>query len=492
MSTIKEVPEPKISPYLQFLYGLFNFLLLGVMVFSFLSVGGFTAFPGSHVSNTTDSPRAQTELPKAVAVQGLKLVGSGNERNTWRAPDRVPQCSMDSCFNYSRCDDMEELLVYHYEAANSPSWLFKDALKRSRYYTTDPEKACLFLVTVDRRLEDYGSALKSLPHWNNGLNHIIVSIADNWVKSKTVAGSDSIEMASTMTSITHQTTYRSGFDISAPVPQRKFYSGLQTLKALDRKYFLTFKGTRYLQDSGAGGFRSNPVLRRMHNGDDIIVATTCKQVFKKQNILTFRFLFGILISGSMLKPNSSQLVSLPFVILMSFLSLMFCVQATVNSASPGLPEVKAECEKDQSIYNHYKFDDLMNSTFGLIPAGRGPSSYRLLEVLSAGSIPVVISDNFVLPFDSLIEWRRCLFVFPTSQTQRTVPTLRSLNKEEIESRQDYCRFIYREFFMDDAKVVVTTAMALKARFFGVLPKLIPTVPLPPRPLNSEQPILKSL
>lgn len=443
MSTIKEAPEPKISPYLQFLYGLFNFLLLGVMVFSFLSVGGLTAFPGSHVSNTTDSPRAQPELPRAVAVQGLKLVGSGNERNTWRAPDRVPQCSMDSCFNYSRCDDMEELLVYHYEAANSPSWLFKDALKRSRYYTTDPEKACLFLVTVDRRLEDYGSALKSLPHWNNGLNHIIVSIADNWVKSKTVAGSESIEMASTMTSITHQTTYRSGFDISVPVPQRKFYSGLQPLKALDRKYFLTFKGTRYLQESGAGGFRSNPVLRRMHNGDDIVVATTCKQ-------------------------------------------------ATVNSASPGLPEVKAECEKDQSIYNHYKFDDLMNSTFGLIPAGRGPSSYRLLEVLSAGSIPVVISDNFVLPFDSLIEWRRCLFVFPTSQTQRTVPTLRSLNKEEIESRQDYCRFIYREFFVDDAKVVDTTAMALKARFFGVLPKLIPTVPLPPRPLNSEQPILKSL
>lgn len=177
---------------------------------------------------------------------------------------------------------------------------------------------------------------------------------------------------------------------------------------------------------------------------------------------------------------------------MSFLSRLFPLQATLNDVSLRQPEVKAECEKDQSVYNQYKFDDLMNSTFGLIPAGRGPSSFRLLEVLSAGSIPVLISDNFVLPFDSLVEWRRCLFVFPTSQMQRIVPSLRSLHRKEIEFRQDYCLFTYRTFLADDDKIVETTAMALKARFFGVLPKLIPTVPLPPQHLNSEQPLLKSL
>lgn len=137
------------------------------------------------------------------------------------------------------------------------------------------------------------------------------------------------------------------------------------------------------------------------------------------------------------------------------------------------------CAKDISVYNQYKSDDLMNSTFGLAPAGKGASSLRLLEVLSAGSIPVVISDKFVLPFDTLIEWRRCLFVFPTSQLHRIVPTLRSLNPEEIEFRREHCQFIYREFLENDDKIVATTAMALKSRFFGVLPKLTPTVPLPP-------------
>ena len=203
-------------------------------------------------------------------------------------------------------------------------------------------------------------------------------------------------------------------------------------------------------------------------------------------------LFKLLIPGSMLKPNSFLLGSVLVFVDMSFFSWMFQLQAKLNGVSLRQPEVEAECEKDQLIYNEFKFDDLMNSTFGLIPAGRGPSSFRLLEVLSAGTIPVVISDNFVLPFDSLIEWRRCLFVFPTSQMQRIVPTLRSLNRKEIELRREYCLFIYRKFFVDDDKIVETTAMALEARFFGVIPKLIPKVPLPPRHLNLEQPLPKSL
>jgi glucuronyl/N-acetylglucosaminyl transferase EXT1 len=399
MSTIKESPGPKISPYMQILYGLFNILLLGVMIFSFLSVGGFK-FP---------------------VKGGGSVAAAAPATPGWHTPARVPQCSMDACFNYSRCDDMSELRVFHYNKQNS--WFFREAFERSPYYTSDPSKACLFFVTVDRHHGPF--ELPKLPHWSGGLNHVVISIADNWVKTQ--SAENDIGMASTLSSITHQSTYRAGFDISVPVPQKKFYPKLQGLKALDRKWFLTFKGTRYLQDSSdAGvGFRSNPALRGMHNGKDIVVATTCKLV-----------------------ATSSEVTS----------------------------SVSAECAKEQVIYNKYKFDDLMNSTFGLAPAGRGPSSFRLLEVLSAGSIPVVISDNFVLPFDSLIEWRRCAFVFPTSQVHRIVPTLRSLSKEEISHRQRYCLFIYREFLSSDDKIVASTAMALKARFFGVLPKLHPKVP----------------
>lgn len=376
-------------------------------------------------SNGSISPRS---LPTDTVLAQVPSAMESSRDNF----DRFSSCSMDSCFDYSRCENMDELLVYHYGTEYSPAWQFKDALERSPYYTTDPEKACLFLVTVDRRV-DSGS-LKSLPFWNNGLNHVVISTED---KSRS-PNLEATEMASTLTTITHQSVYRTGFDLSVPLPQKWFYPEIQKLKALERKYFLTFKGARFSQEfAPGGGIRNSPILSGMHNGEDIIIATTCQQVSSSEMYLR----------GS---------------------------------------ELRAECARDQSIYNNFKYKDLMDSTFGLVPAGRAPSSDRLLEVLSAGSIPVIISDNYVLPFDTLIEWRRCALVFPSSQMHRIVPTLRTLDTEEVESRRDYCLFVYREFLENDDKIVASTAMALKSRFFGVLPKLIPNVPLPSPQLSSEQ------
>lgn len=392
------------------------------MILSFLSVSGtFSRSPEAQTSNLTTISRSSLLHTNIVPTQG----SSTSARSVI---DTISSCSMDNCFNYSRCDKMEELLVYHYDSQYSPDWYFKDALKRSPYYTTNPAEACLFLV-VDRRRVG-GPPLSRLPYWNHGLNHVVISVVD---KPRN-PDARSIEMASTMTSITHQTIYRAGFDVSVPLPQRKFYPNLQRLSAMGRKYLLTYKGNRCLEVGSRGGrVCIDPVLRGMHNGKDIVVVTTCKQV-----------------------------------------------------SSNEVAKVEARCAKDQFVYDQYKFDDLINSTFALVPAGSGVSSYRLMEVLSAGSIPVAISESIVLPFDSLIEWRRCLFVFPPSQMHRIVPTLQTLNKDEIEFRREHCLFIYRQFFGSDDKVVATTAMAFKSRFFGVLPKLIPNVPLPPRHLSLKQ------
>lgn len=260
MSTIKETPGPRINPYLEYLYGLFNLLLLALMVFTFLSFqGSFSKSTEAQTSNVTISPSFQAR--DVVLSQLANSVKDFSDITAISSP-----CSMDSCFDYSRCDDMEEIRMYHYGEEHSLPWYFKDALMRSPYYTTDPEKACLFLVTVDRRVEN-SPALSSLPYWNNGLNHVVISIVD---KPRNPSA-ESTEMAATMTSSTHQSAYRTGFDLNVPLPQKKFYTELQGLKALDRKYLLTFKGMHYSH--------SFPILREMHNGEDVIVATTCKQVF---------------------------------------------------------------------------------------------------------------------------------------------------------------------------------------------------------------------
>jgi len=51
-------------------------------------------------------------------------------------------------------------------------------------------------------------------------------------------------------------------------------------------------------------------------------------------------------------------------------------------------------------YDRRKFIELLGSSkFGLCPRGYGSTSFRIMEVLAVGSIPVYISDKFIEPFN---------------------------------------------------------------------------------------------
>ena len=46
------------------------------------------------------------------------------------------------------------------------------------------------------------------------------------------------------------------------------------------------------------------------------------------------------------------------------------------------------------------------SIFTLCPRGYGPTSFRLYESINLGSIPIYISDDFILPFQDKIDWEK--------------------------------------------------------------------------------------
>ncbi len=330
---------------------------------------------------------------------------------------KFPLCSMGTCFNFSRCNK-EQLLVYSYNdpAPLDPPTYFR-GFPDSQWQTSDPEKACIFFVYSDTESNKNGwwwqkLHLQTLPFWNNGMNHVIITFADRW--SETNPPAESIGMASIMSTELHHTAYRRGFDISIPLPrlQQQSPPELASVKPFQRKYFATFKGTRYLSREGA--FRSSEAFRGMHNGKDVIVATTC------------------------LHETNDKLVRWQ-------------------------PWKATGCEEDQRVYDSYDFVDLLNSTFAFVPAGRSPASYRFLEVLSAGAIPVLIADDYVRPFESLIQWERCLLQFSTHDLHRILPTLRSLPKEDVVDRQCYCQQVFASFLQDDSTLVRSVILALQQR-----------------------------
>ncbi|KAJ7287996.1 hypothetical protein O6H91_12G059600 [Diphasiastrum complanatum] len=339
------------------------------------------------------------------------------EEKVWHYPLRFPRCSMDACFNYSRCENANELLIYSYDLPSPPVRYFS-RIRESKWHTSDPDKACLFFVFLDAP-GPWPPHPKELPFWNGGLNHVLIIFADKW--SQKGPFQDSIGFASVLASDIHETTYRPGFDISIPLPANYHINELQKVKPFDRQYLLAFRGLRYLGYRGEGTLRSHVSFRTMHNGKDVIVATSCKH-------------------------------------------------STNNLKRKEKPALGAYCEEDEAIYGNYTYNQLMNSTFGLVPAGVQPSSYRFGEVLSAGTIPVLIADNYVKPFDTLFQWHCCILQFPSTEMHRIVPTVRALKREELEKRQQNCLEINRSFRDNDA-LLETTIRALKARFMGAFPKL---------------------
>jgi len=61
--------------------------------------------------------------------------------------------------------------------------------------------------------------------------------------------------------------------------------------------------------------------------------------------------------------------------------------------------------------------DLLNkSIFAFVPRGDAEFSYRLLEVMSFGCIPIILSDGLVLPFDRTISWPEVSLHVPERDT----------------------------------------------------------------------------
>lgn len=346
-----------------------------------------------------------------------------------RATVRARKCTMETCFDRTKCLNDFKVYVYPIQAGEKISPLFGKVLKvlrESKLYTDDPKNACLFIPSVDtldrdHLSEDYVHDLplkvSSLPHWNGGVNHVIFNLfSGTWPDYSEDLRLDTGKAILAKASLSTE-FYRPGFDVSFPLflkshPQKGNAVDAPSSCAvfpLNRKYKLAFKGKRYL--SGIGSESRNSFYH-IHNGNDIVLLTTCKH-------------------GKNWRKYMDQ-----------------------------------RCEKDNEEYDKYDYDELLkNATFCLTPRGRRLGSYRFLESLQAGCIPVLLSNGWELPFSEVIDWSKALIQGDERLLTELPSVVRSFSQEQILAMKQQALFLYEAYLSSVEKILLTTLEVIRTRLF---------------------------
>jgi Exostosin family len=203
-------------------------------------------------------------------------------------------CRMSNCFNVSMCRNGFRVHIHPEDTSAGPvSSKYSEilrALRASRYYTDDPEQACVFVLAVDTLDRDRLSAeyvsniqaqIDSLKWWRGGVNHVVFNLySGTWPDYNENGLGFNVGRAILAKASTSRLYYRPGFDISFPLFHKELSfrggePGVLTSNLMPpvRKYLLSFKGKRYL--TGIGSETRNS-LYHIHNGQDMILLTTCK------------------------------------------------------------------------------------------------------------------------------------------------------------------------------------------------------------------------
>ncbi|XP_073990065.1 exostosin glycosyltransferase 1 ttv [Rhodnius prolixus] len=343
------------------------------------------------------------------------------------------KCRMETCFDFARCS--KDFKVYVYPLADestgevplSPSPAYQkvlDVIIESRYYTPDPSQACLFVLAIDTLDRDNLSAdyvrnvpsrLQRLKTWNGGRNHVIFNLySGTWPEyAEDDLGFDTGEaiLAKASMSIT---SFRPGFDISIPLfhknhPEKGGEPGFVTTNNFpaNKKYLLAFKGKRYVHGIGSETRNS---LYHLHNERDIVLVTTCRH-------------------GKSWK------------------------------------ELKDErCDEDNTEYDRYEYDVLLhNSTLCLVPRGRRLGSFRFLEALQAGCVPVLLSNGWALPFSQVIDWNKAV-IWADERLLLQVPEIaRSIPLTKLFSLRQQTQILWDKYFSSIEKIVFTTLEIIRER-----------------------------
>ena len=93
-------------------------------------------------------------------------------------------------------------------------------------------------------------------------------------------------------------------------------------------------------------------------------------------------------------------------------------------------------------------------------------SYRFLEVLSAGAVPVIFSDNWVLPFYEVVDYSKFAIVVREKDWRGIVSRLRAIPADRVCAMRREAQRVFRTHFDTFDGIAETTMQVFERRKAG--------------------------
>jgi glucuronyl/N-acetylglucosaminyl transferase EXT1 len=120
------------------------------------------------------------------------------------------------------------------------------------------------------------------------------------------------------------------------------------------------------------------------------------------------------------------------------------------------------------IDRQHEYTDLLRrSLFCLVPSGRRLYSYRFLESLQYGCIPVITTENdqsILLPFSEIIDWSTMIIIYTNRSLSLLPHYLRAIDDQQRMFMQEQCRHIWQMYFSSISRIVLTVLDIVHNRF----------------------------
>lgn len=357
---------------------------------------------------------------------------------------RDDTCTYYTCFDVYKCGHRgARITAYIYpifkyvdergnELVRQPSREFMElleAIQQSEYYTSDPGKACLFIPSVDLLNQNsinskaVSQILNALPHWNNGTNHVLFNMLPGTAPDYVAVLGVNTARAIVAGGGFSTWTYRRSYDISIPVFNPARYLLKDDLPRGNRPWLVVSSQT-YIHFE----FRSDvAALAAQHAG--VVQLSLCTPAWDRNN-------------------------------------------ATVRCLGDKVlryPEVLTE------------------ANFCLVIRAARLGQSTLSDALMTGCIPVVVADEYVLPFSEVLDWKRAALHIREDDLHNLVKVISGISNARMGEMRQQALLLWERYFGSMERIAITVLDIINDRAFPHVSKTyedwndLPPGLIPPSP-----------